>query len=133
MNRPRVENSHSTLCKPAARSTPEPRHRRLPPWLPSDCVIHRADVMRALLTAVTALDRAEARAQRRALLPDNVGKAWTGDEDTRLAEAFKVGQSPQEIAKRHRRTLRAVEARLQRMGLITESERTTRGGFPTPE
>ena len=101
--------------------------------LPSECVIHRADVMRALLAAVTALDRAEVRAQRRALLPDNVGKAWTGDEDTRLAEAFKAGQSPQEIAKRHRRTLRAVEARLQRMGLITESERTTRGGFPTPE
>ena len=101
--------------------------------LPSDCVIHRADVMRALLTAVTALDRAEARAQRRALLPDNVGKAWTGEEDNRLAEAFKAGQSPQEIARTHRRTLRAVEARLQRMGLITESERTTRGGFPTPE
>lgn len=89
--------------------------------------------MRALLTAVTALDRAEARAQRRALLPDNVGKAWTGEEDNRLAEAFKAGQSPQEIARKHRRTLRAVEARLQRMGLITESERTTRGGFPTPE
>ena len=101
--------------------------------LPPDCVIHRADVMRALLTAVTALDRAEARAQRRALLPDNVGKAWTGEEDNRLAEAFKTGQSPQEIARKHRRTLRAVEARLQRMGLITESERTTRGGFPTPE
>lgn len=101
--------------------------------LPSDSVIHRADVMRALLTAVTALDRAEARAQRRALLPDNVGKAWTGEEDNRLAEAFKAGQSPQELARKHRRTLRAVEARLQRMGLITESERTTRGGFPTPE
>lgn len=101
--------------------------------LPSESVIHRADVMRALLTAVTALDRAEARAQRRALLPDNVGKAWTGDEDTRLAESFKGGQSPHELARKHRRTLRAVEARLQRMGLITEGERTTRGGFPAPE
>ena len=101
--------------------------------LPSESVIHRADVMRALLTAVTALDRAEARAQRRALLPDNVGKAWTREEDNRLVEAFKAGQSPHELARKHRRTLRAVEARLQRMGLITESERTTRGGFPVPE
>ena len=88
---------------------------------------------REILHTMTLLDRAEARAQRRALLPDNVGKAWTGEEDNRWAEAFKAGQSPQEIARKHRRTLRAVEERLHRMGLITESERTARGGFQTPE
>ena len=67
--------------------------------------------------------------QRRALLPENVGQPWTADEETRLVEAFKAGQSPEEIARRHRRTVRAVEARLQRMGLLKEEDRTTHGGF----
>ncbi len=97
--------------------------------LPAECVVHRADVLRALLTAVSALERAETRLQRRALLPDNVGQPWTADEETRLVEAFKAGQSPEEIARRHRRTVRAVEARLQRMGLLKEEDRTTHGGF----
>ena len=79
--------------------------------------------------AITALERSEARLQRRALLPDNVGQPWTADEETRLVEAFKAGQSPEEIARRHRRTVRAVEARLQRMGLLKEEDRTTHGGF----
>jgi hypothetical protein len=67
--------------------------------------------------------------QRRALLPDNVGQSWTACEETRLVEASKAGQTPNEIARRHPRTLRAIEARLQRMELIAAEERTTREGF----
>ena len=99
--------------------------------LPTDSIVHRADVLRALLTSVRALDRAAARVQRRALMPDNVGQPWTDDEETRMEEAFKSGNSPEEIARRHRRTLRAIEARLERLGLITAEERTTVGGFPS--
>jgi hypothetical protein len=98
--------------------------------LSEESVIHRPDVLRALLAAVTALERAAARDQRRALLPDNVGRTWTADEDKRMAEAFKAGESAELIARKHRRTVRAIEARLQRMGLITEEDRTTHGGFP---
>ncbi len=79
--------------------------------------------------AVTALERAETRLQRRVLLPDNVGQPGTADEETRLVEASKAGQTPKEIARRLPRTLRAVEAWLQRVGMISAEERTTREGF----
>ena len=99
--------------------------------LPAESVVHRPDVLRSLLAGVAALERVAARDQRRALLPDNVGRSWTADEETRMAEAFKAGESPELIARNHRRTLRAIEARLQRMGLLNEEDRTTHGGFAT--
>lgn len=97
--------------------------------LPNESVLHQADVIRALLAGFDALDQAAARAQRRAQLPDNVGSAWTTEEESKLVGAFKSGDSPEIIARKHGRTLRAIEARLQKLGLITEAERTTRGGF----
>ncbi|MGC8520080.1 MAG: hypothetical protein ACP5P4_16420 [Steroidobacteraceae bacterium] len=46
-----------------------------------------------------------------------------------MVEASKAGQPAEEIERRHRRTVRAVEARLQRVGMISAEERTTREGF----
>jgi hypothetical protein len=97
--------------------------------LPAECVVHRSDVLRAFIAGSTAIEQLEERAQRRSQLPDNVGKAWTTDEEARLVAAFKSGDSPTVLAQAHGRTLRAIEARLQKLGLITEAERTTRGGF----
>jgi hypothetical protein len=97
--------------------------------LPAECVVHRSDVLRAFIAGATAIEQLEARAQRRAQLPGNVGKAWTTDEEARMVAAFKRGDSPAVLAQAHGRTLRAIEARLQKLGLITEAERTTRGGF----
>jgi DNA-binding NarL/FixJ family response regulator len=92
-------------------------------------VLHHADVLRALLTGLTALEQTAARAQRRSQLPDNVGQAWTTEEESRLVAAFKSGDSAIAIARQHGRTLRAIEARLEKLGLITAEERMTRGGF----
>ncbi len=97
--------------------------------LPRDTVLQHADVLRALLAGLSALEQTAARAQRRAQLPDNVGRAWTTEEESRLVAAFKSGESPTVIARKHGRTLRAIEARLEKLGLITPEERTTRGGF----
>lgn len=99
--------------------------------LPPECVIHRSEVLRALLAGADALEQIEARAHRRAKLPDNVGNTWTTEEESRLVAAFKSGEPPVALARNHGRTLRAVEARLERLGLITAEERTTRGGFTT--
>ena len=88
--------------------------------------MHRADVLRALLAGVPTLEQVELRTQRRAALPDNTGRIWTAEEDNRLVAAFKVAQA---IAERHSRTLRAIEARQQRMGLLNPEDRVTRGGF----
>ena len=97
--------------------------------LPAGSIVHRADVLRALLAGVAALERVEVRTKRRAALPDNAGRAWSAEEDSRLVTAFKAGEPPQAIAERHSRTLRAIEARLQRMGLLASEDRVRRGGF----
>jgi hypothetical protein len=82
--------------------------------LPSGTVIQHAAVLRALLAGVTALEQSVARSQRRAQLPGNVGRAWTKEEE------------------RHGRTLRAIEARLERLGLLTAEQRSTNNSFVTP-
>lgn len=97
--------------------------------LPSDCVVHRPDVIRALLVGVGAIDTTDARVKRRAQLPENVGIGWTTKEEEQLRSEFAAKTPLIEIAARHGRTLRAIEARLERMGLITAEQRTTRGGF----
>jgi hypothetical protein len=97
--------------------------------LPRETVLQHADVLRALLSGLSALEQTAARALRRAQLPDNVGRAWTTEEESRLVAAFKKGDTPAALAHEHGRTLRAIEARLERLGLITAEQRTTRGGF----
>jgi hypothetical protein len=97
--------------------------------LPRETVLQHAEVLRALLAGLSALELTAARAQRRAQLPDNVGQAWTTDEESRLVAEFRSGESPVAMAHKHGRTLRAIEARLEKLGLITAEQRTTSGGF----
>lgn len=100
--------------------------------LPAECVVHRSDVIRALLLGMGAIDATNARAKRRAQLPKNVGRDWTTKEEEQLGSEFAAKEPVSAIAARHGRTLRAIEARLQMMGLITAEQRTTRGGFTSP-
>lgn len=95
-------------------------------------VLQQADVLRALLAGVAALEQTAARAQRRAQLPDNVGRSWNADEEATLVAAFKSGDPLTEIAARHGRTLRAIEARLERLRLLTPEERSTNNSFVSP-
>ncbi len=97
--------------------------------LPSGTVIQQADVLRALLAGVAALEQSVARAQRRSQLPGNVGRNWSKEEEATLVAAYKSGEAPENIAARHGRTLRAIEARLERLGLMNASERSTNNSF----
>jgi hypothetical protein len=97
--------------------------------LPKDSILNRVDVIRALLSSVDAIEQVTARAARRALLPDGVGQPWTEEEERRLTAAFTNGDAVSDIAGVHRRTVRAIEARLQRLGLITFEQRTTSNSF----
>jgi len=97
--------------------------------LPHGTVLQEADVIRALLSGIAALEQTAARAQRRAQLPGNVGQPWSVDEEATLITAFKSGESLPNIAARHGRTLRAIEARLERMGLLTAEQRSTDNSF----
>jgi len=97
--------------------------------LEAGTVLQRAEVLRALLAGVAALDQVSARAQRRALLPDNVGRNWSAEEERALVTEFQAGDSLPDIAMKHARTLRAIEARLERLGLLTAEQRTTNNSF----
>lgn len=90
---------------------------------PPDSILNRSDVLRALLTVPVAVENMMSRAERRAQLPSNVGRSWEKDEEDTLVAAFKSGDPPKTIATRHGRTVRAIEARLQKLGLMS-----TRGG-----
>jgi hypothetical protein len=98
--------------------------------LPKDTVLHRAEVIRALLTSVEAVEEVAQRASRRSQLPPSVGQRWSEDEERRLTEAFQAGQTLEILASNHGRTVNAIEARLESLGLITASQRTTHPRFP---
>ena len=97
--------------------------------LPSGTVLQQADVLRAMLAGVAALEQDAARATRRALLPRNIGRTWSAEENAKLVDAFHKGENLEHIALRHGRTLRAIEARLEKQGLISAAERTTKDRF----
>lgn len=87
--------------------------------LATEPVLQETSVLRALLITATALKFAEQRAVRRALLPSNVGRVWTTEEEARLREAFARKSPVDEIARAHRRTARAICQRLLRLGLLS--------------
>ncbi len=104
--------------------------------LPDGSILQQADVLRALLAGVSALEEGEARAERRSQMPENMGRPWNAAEQEQLMTAFNEGEPLSEIALRHRRTLRAIEARLEKFGVISADQRSTRDRFtgaPPPE
>ncbi len=97
--------------------------------IPSGTILQQADVLRALLAGLSALEHTAARAQRRAQLPGNVGRSWSNEEEATLVAAFKSGDSLRAIAKRHDRTQRAIEARLAKLDLLTPQQRSSDNSF----
>lgn len=99
--------------------------------LPPGAVVQQAEVIRALLAGITALEADAERARRRAQLPRNLGRAWSEAEEARLTAEFSSGEALPAIAAQHHRTIAAIEARLERLGLITAEQRTTRNRYLT--
>jgi hypothetical protein len=92
-------------------------------------VFQQADVLRAMLAGVTALEQNAARSARRAQLPTNVGRPWTPEEERALIAEIKANSPLGDIAVAHARTLRAIEVRLEKLGLIAAAQRVTRNRF----
>jgi hypothetical protein len=96
--------------------------------LPADHPCQHPDTVRALFQAVQALsDMPAARRRGASALPDafssasstsNAGKAWSDEEDQALAAAFEAGKPVPELAREHRRTRAAIQARLVRLGKL---------------
>lgn len=100
--------------------------------LSGDTIVNRIDVSRALLTAVEVMEQAQGRLLRRAQLPAAVGQTWTDEEEKKLITEFANGDSVALIAERHSRTVRAIEARAERIGLMTAAQRITSNSFFGP-
>jgi hypothetical protein len=94
--------------------------------LPQNSVLERPSVIRALLAGVAGLSMAAERAAKKAAAQRNVGKAWSEDEEQQLIHEFQNTKPIPEIANDHGRTSRAIESRLEVMGLISAGERTTK-------
>jgi hypothetical protein len=92
--------------------------------LPEDSVVNEIEIHRAMATAVLAIDQVTARLARRSQLPGSVGKTWSDKEEQSLRKEFANGDSVEQIAKKHGRTTRAIEARLVRIGLLEPDLRT---------
>jgi hypothetical protein len=104
-------------------------HPRTGGVLSEDSVINEIDVSRAMVTAVVALDQMSARLARRAQLPESVGKAWTEEEEQRLKDEFGANEPIALIATQHGRTIRAIESRLEKLGLLTADQKMSPNSF----
>jgi len=99
---------------------------------PADSPYQAPDIVRALYVAAQVLD-AKVRNPGRAKgeLPANAGKPWNDDEDRRLLVQFDNGQSVQELARAHARTVAGIQARLERHGRLQPQAGQERG-HPQP-
>jgi hypothetical protein len=85
----------------------------------SDSPYQAPDIVRALYLAAQTLEaRAQTRARPKGELPANAGKPWNDEEDRRLLAQFDSGQSVQELARTHARTVAGIQARLERHGRL---------------
>jgi len=92
------------------------RHPLLGIPLPPEHLCLEPAVNAALWCALGALDEVALRQERRARLPDKVGKPWTAAEDAELVRAFDAGEPLAVIAARLSRTRAGIRARLERHG-----------------
>ena len=61
--------------------------------LPSGTVLQQADVLRAMLAGVAAMEQDAVRASRRAQLPRNIGRSWTDDENMKRYQEALAGHA----------------------------------------
>lgn len=86
-----------------------------------------AQTVRALFTAIDALEAAARRKKRKRNLPERTGKPWDNDESKLLIKKFDDGASIDEIAREHKRTPGAIRSQLMKLGKLPQqfSEKPT--------
>jgi hypothetical protein len=102
---------------------------------PAESPYQHPDTVRALFHAVQALTEPSSGRLRPAAegIPENAGKPWSEEEDKALAEAFDAGNPLAELARRHRRTRAAIQARLVRLGRIEPTPDMRLRGMPAAQ
>ena len=90
------------------------RHPLTGERLPQESCYQSADILRALLSALQALERAP----RKKKLPPNAGQPWTKEADDWLAAQFDRGVTIRELARQLQRTPGSIGSRLEKLGKI---------------
>jgi hypothetical protein len=95
----------------------------------ADSPYQAPDVIRALYSAVRALEAASRRRTRvQSTASGNAGKPWSDEEDRQLLSGFDSGRTLAELAQAHGRTRGGIQARLVRHGrLLPEGDRPIGG------
>lgn len=89
--------------------------------LPNESTYNNPIVIRALYTAVQALEK-RAKVQKRIdNLPQNAGKPWDENEDRDLLKEYNSGKNLKELAELHQRTSGAIRSRLLKHQIIIEA------------
>jgi hypothetical protein len=84
--------------------------------LEGDTPFQNPQIVRALFTAVDALERLVKTENRARRLPENAGSPWNEQEDEELSRDFDAGMSVADLAKKHKRTEGSIRTRLERLG-----------------
>ncbi len=97
--------------------------------LAEENVYHHPSIIRALFTAIRALEQIEIpdslpSTTNKRVLPINAGKPWSRPEDIQLGQKFDEGISIAELSHIHNRTSGAIRSRLIKLGKLTISEET---------
>ena len=88
---------------------------------PAGSPYQHPDTVRALFAAIHGLQNAAPRPDKSDRpAPENAGRPWSQEEDSRLGQAYDSGKSVEELALVHKRSKWAIESRLARMGKIPE-------------
>ncbi len=95
--------------------------------LAEDNIYHHPQIIRALFTAIKALEQIEIpdhlpNTTNKKVLPVNAGKPWSRPEDIQLTQKFDEGVSITELSHIHSRTSGAIRSRLIKLGKIIISD-----------
>ena len=83
--------------------------------LPKESVYNSPEVIRALFTMLEVT--AQPMAEDKSTPNRNAGKLWTDIEDDKLRDEFAAKMKIADIVKEHGRTYKAIERRLDHLGL----------------
>lgn len=85
---------------------------------PADSPYQNAQTVRALFTAIAALEAAAKRKERKRNLPERAGSPWDDEESKLLIKRFDDGATINEIAREHKRTTGAIKSQLVKLDKI---------------
>ena len=84
--------------------------------LPDNSVCNKGEIVRAFYAILNQLDEKKPKKS----LPENAGRPWSAEDDSKLKACFEAGMSKQELCAEFQRSKGSISSRLVRLGLIND-------------